>query len=137
MRVHPRFNVRKSPAKKAKKNSIDEAKKSHLAASVKGSWYNQPQPTPQPSTSNETGKEIGASILKIIAFDFGSPDFFFFFFHYNHVQTNAMAADRAANNFSLNSRLFCNSLQGRLYVKFSLVGGMAVFTPALTRCENY
>ncbi|KAL9952956.1 hypothetical protein ACROYT_G040289 [Oculina patagonica] len=31
----------------------------------KGSWYNQPQPTPQPSTSNETGKEIGASRLKI------------------------------------------------------------------------
>ena len=47
--------------KKARKDSIDEAKKSHLAVSDNGSWYNQPLPTPQPATSNETGKEIGAS----------------------------------------------------------------------------
>ena len=92
--IHPRLSMRegkrkressprlikhkKKPGpKKAKKNSIDEAKKTHLAASVKGSWYNQPQLTPQPSASNETGKEVGASRLNIIAFDFRSPDFVF------------------------------------------------------------
>ena len=71
----PWVKGKKKPGpKKANKDSIDEAKKSQLAASDKGSWYDQPQPTPQPSTSNETGNEVSASRLKIYSSKQGNSE---------------------------------------------------------------
>ena len=56
---------KKKPGPKQKKDTIDEAKKIRLAASDKGSWYNQSELLLTSSNACETGKEIGASSSKI------------------------------------------------------------------------
>ena len=61
----PWVKRKKKPGPKKKKDSIEEAKKIRLAASDKGSWYNQSELLSTSSNACETGKEVGASSSKI------------------------------------------------------------------------
>lgn len=57
----PWVKRKKKPGPNTKNDSIEEAKKIRLAASDKGSWYNQSELLLTSSNACATGKEIGAS----------------------------------------------------------------------------
>ena len=61
----PWVKRKKKPRPKKKNDSNEEAKKMRLAASDKGSWYNQSELLSTSLNACETGKEIGTSSSKI------------------------------------------------------------------------